>query len=144
MTLTAIAAGSLLLLGAAFGQAAEAVRLLHRTVDGYRIELGVEALQDTTIPHPQHSAGYEHRVTLTVREPKIGHRVQLDAATLEVAERGHPGSTYALAAVQSLDGPIYTAHVRMALTGTYRLVVRARTRAIGRALSARFDYRHGH
>ena len=144
MTLTAIAAGWILLLGAAFGQAAEAARLLHRTVDGYRMELAIEALPDIAVPHPEHSAGYEHRVTLTVREPRIGHRVQLDGATLEVSERGHPGPTYTLAAVQSLDGPVYEAHVRMALTQAYRLMVRARTRATGQALRARFDYRHGH
>ena len=141
----AIVAGALLLAGAASsGQAAEAARLLHRTVDGYRLELAIEALPDIAIPYPEHSAGYEHRVTLTVREPRIGHRVQLDGATLEVVERGHPGPSYALAPVQSLDGPVYEAHVRMALTQAYRLMVRARTGPTGQALRARFDYKHGH
>ena len=136
---------AMLLAGAASsGQAAEAVRLLHRTVDGYRMELAIEVVPDTAIPHPQHSAGYQHRVTLTVREPKIGHRVQLDGAALEVIERDHPGLSYALAAVQSLEGPVYEAHVRMTLTQAYRLVARARTRATGHALSARFDYKHPH
>lgn len=141
----AFVAAAMLLVGtASSGQAAEAVRLLHRIVEGHRIELAIEALPDPAIASPQHSAGYLHRVTLAVREPKIGHRVQLDDASLEVAEPGHPGPSYAFAAAQSLEGPVYEAHVRMASTQAYRLTVRARTRASGHALRARFDYRHGH
>ena len=125
------------------GQASDPVRL-QAVVEGYRLELKIEALRDPAIAHPQHSAGYEHRVMLTVREPKIDHRVQLESAALVVAERGHPGPRISLEPVDSAAGPAYEAYVRMALTGTYRLEAHARTRGTGRTLSAQFDYRHRH
>ena len=125
--------------GSVAAQVADPVRL-RQTVAGYRIELVVEAILDPAIANPRHSAGYEHRVTLTVREPKIGHRVQLAAATLSVAERGHPGPTYELKAIQSPEGPAYEARVRMALEGTYRMVLHATPEATSQALTAKFSY----
>lgn len=125
--------------GSVVAQVADPVRL-QQTVAGYRIELVVEVIRDPAVADPRHSAGYEHRVTLTVREPKIGHRVQLAAATLSVAERGHPGPTYELKAVQSAEGPAYEARVRMAVGGTYRMVLHATPEATRQALTAKFSY----
>lgn len=136
-------AAALLLSGAAAAQVADPVRL-RKTVDGYRMELVVEAILDPSIAAPRHSAGYEHRVTLTVREPKIGHRVQLAAATLDVTQRGHPGPSYTLQPVVSAEGPAYEARVRMAVDGTYRILVHATPQGSSGALTARFDYRHHH
>lgn len=128
---------------AAGAQVADPVRL-HKTVGGYRIHLVVEAILDPAIRNPRHSAGYEHRVTLTVRERKTGQRVQLAAATVDVAERGHPGPSYPLKSVTAPEGPAYETRVRMAVTGPYRLVVQATPQATGRVLKAQFDYRHHH
>ena len=139
--LIATAAMMFLTAGAA-AQVADPVRL-RKAIDGYRVELVVEAILDPAIS-AQHSAGYQHRIRLSVREPKIGHLVQLGSATLQVAERGHPGQRYQLEAVQSPEGPAYEAMVRMAVKGTYRMVVHATPQGTSRGLTARFEYRHHH
>ena len=142
MSKSIVTAILVLTIAAAAAQVADPVRL-RKTVDGYRFELVVEAILDPAIS-PRHSAGYEHRVMLTVREPKIGHRVQLASATLDVAERGHPGQVYALQPVESPEGAAYHATVRMTVKERYRIVVHATPQGTGRALTAQFDYRHHH
>ena len=127
----------------AAAQVADPVRL-RQTVAGYQVELVVEPLLDPSIAKSAQGTERRHRVTLTVLEPKIGHRVQLSAATLSVAERGHTGPTYELHAVQSAEGPAYEARVSMAVQATYRMVLRATQQGTRQALTAEFDYRHHH
>lgn len=142
MGLAAVAA-IVFLAGSAAAQVADPVRLRH-TVEGYQVELVVEPLLDPSIAKSAQGTEYRHRVTLTVLEPRIGHRVQLAAATLSVAEHGHTGSTYELHAVQSAEGPAYEARVSMAVQATYRMVLRATPQGRRQALTAEFDYRHPH
>lgn len=142
MELTVVAA-IVFLAGSAAAQVADPVRL-RQTVAGYQVELVVEPLLDPSIAESAHGTEHRHRVTLTVLEPKIGHRVQLAAATLSVAERGHTGSTYELHAVQSAEGPAYEARVSMAVQATYRMVLHATPQGTRQALTAEFDYRHNH
>lgn len=139
---TAVAA-IILLTATAAAQGPDPVRLRH-TVDGYQVELVVETPLDPSIAKSARGTEYRQRVTLTVLEPKIGRRVQLAAATLSVAERGHTGPTYELHAVQSAEGPAYEARVTMAVQATYRMVVRATPQGASQALTTDFDYRYPH
>lgn len=113
---------------AAAVQAAHAAPLA-QTVHGYRVELSVEAV----------SGSDEYRVSVQVRSARLSHPVQLESASLHIAERGH-GQVIPLSLMGSGDGAFYEARVRMASKGPYRIVVHATPTGRRRAIEAQFKY----
>lgn len=138
-----VIAAMLLLSGAAGAQVADPVRM-RQTVDGYRVELVVEAILGNAMSDHRGPPVFEHRVVLTVHDPKIGSRVHVASPVLDVAERNHPGQIYPLQTIASSEGPAYEARVRMVAKGPYRIVVHATPAGVSRALKAQFEYRHHH